>query len=84
MSEWQDIATAPKDGTVLRVKNDAWDWNPPPVVHARFSDDQWERIPMGLLLETPRDIADPTYWQPLPAPPPDVASEAADAALTSR
>ena len=67
MSEWRPIETAPKDGTILRVKNDAWMRHGlQSVMRARFSRGEWEKVPKGLTLSGPEHVEDPTHWQPLP------------------
>lgn len=60
MSEWQDIETAPKDGTrVLLVRADN------PEMHTAFwRDGKWLCGGMGY-------VNGPSYWMPLPPPPKD-------------
>lgn len=77
MSEWRDIESAPKDGTVILAKNDCMEqpvearWGdyypsyggPPQVTWTVWRDlDEYPCIPRGALLV-------PTHWMPLPAPP---------------
>lgn len=64
---WQSIATAPKDGTPVRLK---WDGT---TIHAtgywntgknlRFAAADWRDVLGDDLLTTP------THWRPLPSPP---------------
>lgn len=68
MSEWRDIATAPKDGTQILVcitynlpdghwETIQWvDWQKPPFVWPIYRD----RIDIPY---------SPTHWMPLPDPP---------------
>lgn len=72
-SDWQDIATAPKDGT--RIDIYATTWRPAfnDFVGERFPNCVWmsgdsmsNRAPYWLNLH--KDWH-PTHWQPLPAPP---------------
>lgn len=69
MTGWQDIATAPKDGTrVLLFSPDSkyglfigwWCENNIDPEGAWWPDDEDAPYPID---------ADPTKWQPLPAPP---------------
>lgn len=61
MSEWQKIATAPKDGTLIIVSSPRWRdsdvarWWPDGIWHY---GDHFR-------------ASDPTHWQPLPTPPQD-------------
>jgi hypothetical protein len=61
MSEWQPIATAPRDGTWLLLH--AWHWGRLPTigVWSRYSN-CWQDHNHGL--------DRPTHWAPIPAPPP--------------
>lgn len=66
MSDWQPIETAPKDGTRVLVHVPPYG---PFTAHNRFHSflearDRWHVA--GLLND-----AQPTHWQPLPAPPAD-------------
>jgi hypothetical protein len=61
MSEWQDISTAPKDGTLI------WIYEAPRVYMVR-----WEAsVPTPAFMED--DSGDShfaaTHWMPLPEPP---------------
>ena len=62
MGEWQDISTAPKDGTRILI----WcNWPTLPSVYAcSFECGQWQT---GIWTAAKRP--GPTHWQPLPAPP---------------
>jgi hypothetical protein len=63
MSEWQDISTAPKDGTRVLLWTAEWET---PQAGAMY----------GMKWACCSDVADrggwlhpPTDWQPLPSPP---------------
>ena len=67
MSEWQDIASAPKDGTRILipyplhrggVEIEAYE-----VMIVRWNGRGWVSEMAWMLHE------DPAHWQPLPAPP---------------
>ena len=64
MSEWQDIETAPRDGTLVL----AWSGRAPLIAY-------WGRDnalnPLGWIGGHCRinHIDQPTHWMPLPAPP---------------
>jgi hypothetical protein len=75
MGEWQDISTAPKDGTGIRIAwggPDNWttadamwrdgEW----IAAATFYNPQYTKPPMSYGESV---VAKPTHWQPLPAPP---------------
>ena len=74
MSEWRDISTAPKDGRwVLLFSPDATaDDCAPGVIIGRWCEEDdmpdggawWENGASGFSID-----ADPSHWQPLPAPP---------------
>ncbi len=80
---WQPIATAPRDGTPIRVYAD-WlahpDFNVTGSVEAYWQDDEgW----IGAVWESGGDVwvtqvldPPPTQWMPLPPPPPPSALEA--------
>ena len=54
---WQDIATAPRDGTLILLgRKDDPDW---PLRCRRWQDTHWRGW----------DAEDATHWQPLPQPP---------------
>jgi hypothetical protein len=63
---WQDISTAPKDGTKILVWP-YWPDNIPAAVYWRDmkrTPGRWEITPSHFCFG-----ADPTRWQPLPPPP---------------
>jgi hypothetical protein len=55
---WRDIATAPKDGTLVLLWCDAW---PFPRTGWTFNNDPWQDCDAGR--------GPPTHWMPLPQPP---------------
>jgi thioesterase domain-containing protein len=62
---WQPIETAPKDGTVVLLHVTCL--SQPFTVTALYKrDDYWEGWVSSYEHE---DVADPSHWQPLPAPP---------------
>lgn len=56
---WQDIETAPKDGTPVLVS----------IPEAILIVAEWYSIPNGAWHSAGRRLAEPTHWMPLPAPP---------------
>jgi hypothetical protein len=78
MMEWQPIETAPKDGTVIHVWADGFEW--PETVRWEFYDentakeigeDGYWSYAEGMLAEY-TDGCEPetwTHWRPLPEPP---------------
>lgn len=67
MSEWQDISTAPKDGTwFLAATTD-----PHPAFVGMIEETMWiVRWDDGhWRIELDGQSARPTHWQPLPVPP---------------
>jgi len=79
---WQDIATAPKDGTVILRPHRIWGAMDvryavdPPIVTALSAGTKWEWL-NGDYTTAWSDDAFLPFWQPLPAPP-----VAADKAVT--
>ena len=67
---WQDIASAPKDGTFVLVTDAR---HPPCHLIARFKHNTW----WGQQTQTGRAIVwrEATHWQPLPEPPATPPSE---------
>lgn len=63
--EWQDISTAPRDGSVFLI--DAPDVTSD-MTMATYEDgilvSIWDGKPFG------RHVTKPKWWRPLPAPPP--------------
>jgi hypothetical protein len=53
MSDWQPIETAPKDGTVIRIRQGRWSPH-----HARWKDGYWQSIEYT-------GTQHPTHWMPL-------------------
>lgn len=82
MSEWQDIETAPKDGTIIDVWHVCIDpeWRPEGE-ECRYTDVRWCETEEGegwavwderwgdmvLLVQEPHYAV--THWMPLPPPP---------------
>ncbi len=66
MSEWQDISTAPRDGTRVRLKAGADACVGSFRVHSDGDAAEWRMHSkdIGWCRDHP-----PTHWQPLPAPP---------------
>ena len=78
MSEWRDIETAPKDGTVVigfDPSRDDDDGLPHGVDFMRWFNRTW----IDPLTHSLR----PTHWMPLPKAPPQPTTEAADEAHTA-
>ena len=68
MSEWQDISTAPKDGTEILVAGPAWDDLSKGFFQtvAMWIDHAWFQEQTDY---PDAAVYDPTHWQPLPEPP---------------
>lgn len=69
MSEWQDISTAPKDGSTIltwgRLHDDGdSDMGERPIVRVS----RW-RLQVGHWYSDCSGSHVPTHWQPLPSPP---------------
>lgn len=73
MSDWQDISTAPKDGTrvlLCSTANDQYrvfspcEWTKAGEISEEGFWLWWQAEP-AYLIEVPA----PSHWQPLPAPP---------------
>lgn len=64
MTDWQDISTAPKDGTLVLLAYstgpDPFNWG---MATARYRWSGWHTVNGN-----PRSF-EPTHWQPLPEPP---------------
>ena len=62
MSDWQDISTAPKDGTRLLL----WmrEWAAPSTGQYYGESSGW-----GMFWDGAMYRFQPTHWMPLPAPP---------------
>jgi len=61
MGEWQDISTAPRDGTRIVVYREGYAESMCIALWARDWDD-WLTVPGGWQWR-------PEWWQPLPPPP---------------
>ncbi len=62
--QWQDISTAPKDGTtVLCYTNDGYRF--PMVCACAFDSGEWWPDSW----ESPESALNPSHWMPLPPPP---------------
>jgi hypothetical protein len=69
MSEWQDISTAPKDGTPVLLWGQQEGRSP---FVGRWQDAGWgefEWCEHTTGLEACGPAHEPVYWMPLPAPP---------------
>lgn len=72
MSEWKDITTAPKDGTVIRVKNESMDHPVKAKWGKYFSRVTGKTYDEFVLVEDETDfmplpagtLVIPTLWQP--------------------
>lgn len=64
---WQDIATAPRDGTRILGINDRGQF----VIEfdADWGSDGWWMVSDGKFDERPLRGSEPTHWMPLPTPP---------------
>lgn len=83
MSEWQDIATAPKDGTeIIGIFCDDYGYQTKPTIYGpwtvAFRSGKWMASWAGCNIIERESYAgtvymeaelDPTHWQPLPSPP---------------
>ena len=71
MSKWQDISTAPKDGTYILVHQTGTLAPNDFVVYfdRSWSDDGWWLTCDGKDPELPLRGPEPTHWMPLPKPP---------------
>jgi hypothetical protein len=70
MSEWQPIATAPRDGTWV-LAHRAGDWTLPELVqwHQGVNHSYWQTMEYGWPTKSSQATCGPTHWMPLPAPP---------------
>ena len=76
MSEWQPIESAPKDGTEVILFGDAkWPQGVVPA-YGDVSDCVSTGYFSGGIWQFMGRIGKPTHWQPLPAPPAALASQA--------
>lgn len=69
MSEWQDIKTAPRDGTAVLLYVPGWSHGDPLMTTASWYGDEWCLLMVGGYAVDSDVYPDPTHWQPLPAPP---------------
>lgn len=66
MCEWQDVETAPKDGTEI------WMYFPHAMMGAMQSQARWQLSDLGhhrWLGHAEGYLGTPTHWMPLPDPP---------------
>ena len=90
LTEWQPIATAPKDGTAVLVMRDIWpgtksghaeECNGHNTYVAEYWPDEGDSDGCWMcymdLIQDPQCPIDPTHWMPLP-PPPETNEEADD------
>jgi hypothetical protein len=83
MTEWQPIATAPRDGSIILLGNMGSEPRPAywALAPRSFSAGATKRFPWAFLDETnginhmSDDEHGPTHWKPLPAPPPQCPQE---------
>jgi len=66
MTDWQDIATAPRDGTKVLGYCRGGDWMA--VIWCEPGTTSWQGRPFW---SNVREQVDPTHWSPLPAAPKD-------------
>lgn len=70
MSEWQDIITAPKDGTYVLL------FTPSGIVECSYDDfDGWVQSSCRTSYDGHGEvflIDKPTHWMPLPTPPKEI------------
>jgi hypothetical protein len=78
VSEWQPIATAPDDGTIIHVWADGYEWpetvfyeDYPPADALEIGVRGFWRYADDLLADVTDSAGDEdwTHWRPLPAPP---------------
>lgn len=77
MSDWQDMTTAPRDGTIIFVWADGYQW-PEAILYEKYDDDiaaevseqgYW-RFADGILSDHATvEFETLTHWMPLPSPP---------------
>lgn len=76
---WQDIETAPKDGTYVLVANSHGSWIAKwhPVYQSGYRpSNPWASMMLNHdHIQKPGRFDKPTHWQPIPAPPKDPADE---------
>lgn len=65
--QWQDIATAPRDGTAILITRDTR-FQSEEGWHVVRWDDDWWQVHCGKF-DHPLRGPDPTHWMPLPSPP---------------
>lgn len=69
MTEWQDISTAPRDGTRVLLLDDDGETILSGLWGRRFfakNDSDWQWVMFEGDSET---LCNPTHWMPLPQPP---------------
>tara|TARA_R110000824_G_C14847424_1_gene639740 strand:- start:75 stop:293 length:219 start_codon:yes stop_codon:yes gene_type:complete len=71
MTDWQDISTAPKDGTIVLLAGDGWIDAGAWVSELNDSDDPdgWTCWSVASWNYQEWSFARPTHWMPLPEPP---------------
>ena len=75
MAEWQDIASAPKDGTPILGASEVIDglWVQTTVRWESGGDGYWGLLVVGTYAEDGEWW--PTHWMPLPEPPSNGANQ---------
>lgn len=71
MSDWQDISTAPKDGTEVLLFTRS-DIGPEREYWEAIGEPHFTKVQIGFFEQGKWHqsvIGGPTHWQPLPAPP---------------
>jgi len=85
MSEWQDIASAPKDGTrvivckwawVHKAVDDIFDDEAEKIWHLCFATTAHWLSDKGYWTDGLERLVEPTHWMPLPAAPPSPTQDA--------
>ena len=71
MSEWMDIETAPKDGSLVILSNDGGVWvgvYQPVYISGYKPKNHWSCMMLNIRHMRPWSSIVPTHWMPLPNP----------------